>query len=277
MSAYQRDLEAQEKFMKTAELIVDNNQLAAAAIYSDNVVSMENVFKNDGIEQEAIDYFIFALKSVEMMKLFLRYGGDVHKLGPSVYHHHISLLLFSSSALALKDRKDEKLVQLIRFLIEEGLDVNSEDDDGVTSLWYCASNGETDLCKLLIERGADPTVFRKTDNLNSIQIAARNGHVEVCRYLVVDCGFDMSPLCIAALEGRIGLLEKELERRNEQIQRTLYIEPVQKICCFCKEVPKKRKKCGKCKIAIYCSRECQYQHWKDHKLTCIHKLNCVNK
>ena len=28
------------------------------------------------------------------------------------------------------------------------------------------------------------------------------------------------------------------------------------------------KKCGKCFVTLYCSRECQQQHWKAHKKLC---------
>jgi hypothetical protein len=30
----------------------------------------------------------------------------------------------------------------------------------------------------------------------------------------------------------------------------------------------KMSKCGRCKRAAYCSKECQRDHWKIHKLDC---------
>jgi hypothetical protein len=61
-------------------------------------------------------------------------GGDIHKLGPPLYPHPRSLLFECS--LYLKDRKDSKMVKLIEFLIEEGVDVNFETDD-VSFLELC--------------------------------------------------------------------------------------------------------------------------------------------
>jgi hypothetical protein len=32
-----------------------------------------------------------------------------------------------------------------------------------------------------------------------------------------------------------------------------------------------RKKCSTCRTAVYCSAECQLVHWKEHKLSCVHR------
>lgn len=40
---------------------------------------------------------------------------------------------------------------------------------------------------------------------------------------------------------------------------------------FCHKCHKKReelKKCAKCRCAMYCSRDCQINHWKHHKKQC---------
>lgn len=40
------------------------------------------------------------------------------------------------------------------------------------------------------------------------------------------------------------------------------------LCHFCKTERINLDKCGRCRKALYCSRECQISHWKDHKLDC---------
>jgi hypothetical protein len=44
------------------------------------------------------------------------------------------------------------------------------------------------------------------------------------------------------------------------------------VCAFCEESPDhadmKRSRCGACKKVMYCSKGCQVQHWKIHKITC---------
>lgn len=45
-------------------------------------------------------------------------------------------------------------------------------------------------------------------------------------------------------------------------------------CWFCYKAAfqcesKKLLKCGRCSLALYCSRECQKDHWKNHKDSCV--------
>eukprot|EP00877_Chromochloris_zofingiensis_P003719 jgi/Chrzof1/13348/Cz07g29220.t1 len=42
-----------------------------------------------------------------------------------------------------------------------------------------------------------------------------------------------------------------------------------RLCAWCHNKPEgKAKFCGRCKSTFYCSRECQQQHWPEHKKTC---------
>ena len=61
------------------------------------------------------------------------------------------------------------------------------------------------------------------------------------------------------------------------LQRRGNREPQQRHCCMCNrgevddegESPIKLRACGRCKISLYCGRECQVKHWKT-----IHKTQC---
>jgi ankyrin repeat protein len=108
------------------------------------------------------------------MKLNLRYGGDIHKLGTSFHQRQHSLLYDYS--LGLKGRKDSKFVKLIEFLIEEGVDVNFEGSDGETAFTNCARHGMLELCRLLVKRGADPSVARKGNKKTALHFAAFPGN-----------------------------------------------------------------------------------------------------
>lgn len=41
------------------------------------------------------------------------------------------------------------------------------------------------------------------------------------------------------------------------------------ICFNCKDSSTKMLKCGKCKLALYCSKGCQKEHWRIHKEKCV--------
>jgi ankyrin repeat protein len=79
-----------------------------------------------------------------MIKLFLRYGGDIHKLGPPHYLHPSTLLLSCTASLRnfIDSFKKRELVKLIKFLIEEGADVDAVDCLGFTPFMNCAIGGE---------------------------------------------------------------------------------------------------------------------------------------
>jgi ankyrin repeat protein len=197
--------------------MLSENKQALDAVVNNNIPLMKNLFKTGGINQESIENLIFKVNSEEMMKLFLLYGGDMHKIGPPGVSEPFSLLYILS--LALKETEDYNLVNLIKFLIKEGVGINEKDTNGITVFWVCARYGQSELCKLLVERGADPSVTGN-DGVTALHVAALNGHDDVCRYLVEDCGLDIeamtsklrTPLYLATREGRIDVCKYLLEK-----------------------------------------------------------------
>jgi hypothetical protein len=218
--------DAMKRFERARDFVLKENRQALDAVLSNKVSKMENILKTGGIEQEAIDHFIFVVKSVEMLKLFLRYGGDMHKIGPPGYPNPFTLLFAYTTMLDLQYAADSikrrALVKLIEFLIDEGADVNAVAELGDTPFMNCARNGETGLCKLLVERDADPTA-KRNDGATVLHAAAEKLNVQAFRYLVEDCGLDINaeyldtnsrlrtPLYEAASYGNIEVCEYLLE------------------------------------------------------------------
>jgi hypothetical protein len=218
--------DAMKRFERARDLLLKENKQAAEAVFDNNISKMEKIFKTGGIKQEAIDHLIFYIGSVKMMKLFLRYSGDMHELGPPLHPHPITLMLDYTGCIieyGVDSIERRELVKLIVFLIEEGSDVNAVDSLGSTPFWNCARNGETGLCKFLVERGADPS-FKRIDGGTALHAAAEKGGAEVFRYLVGDCGLDIdaeskddqlrqrTPLYDAALNGNIEVCKYLLEK-----------------------------------------------------------------
>jgi ankyrin repeat protein len=226
MSAAGSHQDAMKKYEKVANLVIKENKQAAQAVNINNVSKLEMIFKTGGIEQKAIDHLIFQVRSVEMMKLFLRYGGDIHKPGPPMDPLPVTLLTSCTALLqeyAVSSRDRRETAKLIKFVIEEGADVHAVDSLGTAPFWNCAWNGETELCKFLVERGADPSAKRNNGG-TALHAAAQFGIVAVLRYLVEDCGLDINaerqdermrqrtPLNDAALNGNFEACKYLLEK-----------------------------------------------------------------
>lgn len=47
-----------------------------------------------------------------------------------------------------------------------------------------------------------------------------------------------------------------------------YKQPSYIPCCYCGTYQLKMSRCGQCKVATYCSRNCQRSHWPLHRSTC---------
>jgi hypothetical protein len=88
-----------KKYERSRDLVFAENNQAFDAVMENNISKMEMLFKTLRIEQEAFDWLIFSVGSVGMLKLFLRYGEDMHKRGPPLHPHHMTLLLNCTALL----------------------------------------------------------------------------------------------------------------------------------------------------------------------------------
>jgi hypothetical protein len=121
-----------------------------------------------------------------MMKLFLRFGGDLKIPVPMFapqYHKSPLLWVLCSDLKAIKGAEKKAKIKLIKFIIQqgEGTDVgfgNAAED--ITSFWNCAHNGQLVLLKSLVELGADPHA-KKNESVSSLHAAAENGKLSTLK------------------------------------------------------------------------------------------------
>lgn len=62
---------------------------------------------------------------------------------------------------------------------------------------------------------------------------------------------------------------RDIEEKEELLCDWEHSSMVQSLCVVCLDREAKVKTCSRCKFATYCSRQCQTQHWPQHKHMCF--------
>ncbi len=85
----------------------------------------------------------------------------------------------------------EQIPDMVRLLLSAGADVNAlSADRSYTPLMDAAQKGDHNMCKILLEAGANPDVKSK-DGQTALVLATGRGDVELCK-LLISCGADPS-------------------------------------------------------------------------------------
>ena len=74
-------------------------------------------------------------------------------------------------------------LEMCKLLIEKGADVKATDDIDATPLHNAAALGHIEICKLLLDKGADVNARDKW-GVTPLHLAASNGHLPVCELLI---------------------------------------------------------------------------------------------
>lgn len=101
-----------------------------------------------------------------------------------------NLNITGQTALFMATLKDR--VDVVKFLIKKGAQVNVQNRYGVSPLLLCAESGNFELVQALVDAGADVNISPKgqlaEENLLAGQTpllgAAKKGHLEICEYLI---------------------------------------------------------------------------------------------
>ena len=116
---------------------------------------------------------------------------------------------------SILDAVDLRNIEAVKQYITAGTDVNTKDEDGRTALHLAASNGHTEIAKLLLANNADVNVMNAVGQTETaLHIAAWKGHPEIAKLLlannadvnVIDT-VGQTPLIFAAGRGHTEIVE----------------------------------------------------------------------
>lgn len=105
-------------------------------------------------------------------------------------------------------------IETVKFLIDNGADVNTQDEKGKTALMIASEMNDMELVKLLIEKGADIDKRDKVDK--SAFLYARDSKANAIRKLLMDKGALLRP---SRLNKRGGARTRRRSRKSKGTRR----------------------------------------------------------
>ncbi|KAJ3325068.1 hypothetical protein HDU76_013251 [Blyttiomyces sp. JEL0837] len=110
--------------------------------------------------------------------------------------------------------------KVAKYLSKSNINVNELDNAGYTPLHYAARQGKLEICKLLIQHGADVNIVTKGLNTTALYRACMGGHIGVVKYLL-DKNADVN---IVSSDGGVALLAA-VESGNIELVKILTLRP----------------------------------------------------
>ena len=119
---------------------------------------------------------------------------------------------------------------VVRELVSLGATLGALYRDGTTALHLAAAGGRVDICKALVEAGADPLMLASTDRrplgdperYSPFQRSVYILEPDVLRYFIVDCGID--PASASTEDGKS--INEIAGDRAKHLLRSLAVERV---------------------------------------------------
>jgi hypothetical protein len=175
------------------------------------------------------------------------------------------MFVFWVSCVLIKRKKNQ-------FLLDRRAQIEGRDEDECTALHRAAKSGREAAVALLLERGAKVNATDFNGN-TPLHLAARKGLI-ACARALLEGGADkeiensdgkMAHELCSDMNVRESILRfgEEEEEETDEAGRPL---PKRRSCWNCGKVAQNR--CTACRVANYCSAECQKKQWKEHKEEC---------
>merc|ERR1711992_323649 len=139
-----------------------------------------------GAEGQVSDLLMLAVRYgkelIDSVKVLVNKGADVNKVsGPMEYPYVKDSVLIIAA--------QNNYMKIVKFLLEKGANVQATCHSrswclGKNTLMYAATHGNLDLVKILINKGLDVNAQDKVDGSTALMMAARNGHETITEFLL---------------------------------------------------------------------------------------------
>ncbi|KAK7440465.1 hypothetical protein VKT23_017105 [Stygiomarasmius scandens] len=175
---------------------------------------------------------------IQVIKLLVQSGANVYPLLYAIRHgelDRVKLLMLNGASheWALHAAAEYQMIDFMRFLLDLGADVNARDAYGKTLLEDVTRDGEENIIKLLIEKGADVNV--EGGYRTALQAAAYHGQLGTVKLLIAkgadvnaEAGAYGTALEIAAHAGCLDMVRFLLESgADAKVKGGLYGSAIQ--------------------------------------------------
>jgi hypothetical protein len=104
-------------------------------------------------------------------------------------------------------------IAAVRGLLDKGANVNAKSPYGATPLFFAADRGNTEIAKLLIERGADVTIKDTYYGASALTWAAEKERTEIIRLLLAKSASGLEDVLETAVEkGNVEMVRVALDK-----------------------------------------------------------------
>ena len=140
--------------------------------------------------------------------------GDTATVRRMVYdNNHLVNIVSDDDMRPLFIAAENGNLEMVRLMLEKGADINIQDEEGWAPLLGATSRGHIEVVRLLIDAGAEVNIQEGRGD-TSVNIAAKNGYIQIVR-LLIGAGADLNiehsggwpPLTGAASNGHLQVVQ----------------------------------------------------------------------